>query len=56
VKGRGPDWAIEVEFADALLAVIDGGRPTLDAGNPYAGVVGQVVAAVDGGSDDRIDE
>jgi hypothetical protein len=44
---RGPDWAIEVEFADALLAVIDGGRPVLDAGNPYAGVVGQVAAAVD---------
>jgi hypothetical protein len=26
--------------------VIDGGRPALDAGNPYAGVVGQVAAAV----------
>jgi hypothetical protein len=43
---RGADYAIEVEFADALLAILDGGRPALDAGNPYAGVVGQVVAAI----------
>jgi hypothetical protein len=30
------------------MAILDGGRPTLDAGNPYAGVVGQVAAAVVG--------
>jgi hypothetical protein len=47
--GRGADWAIEVAFADALLAIVDGGAPTLPPDNPYAGVVRDVVAAIAGG-------
>jgi hypothetical protein len=37
--GRGDEWAIEVAFPDALLAVLDGESPALPADNPYAGVI-----------------
>jgi SOS response regulatory protein OraA/RecX len=33
--GRGADWAIEVAFADALLAVLQDCPATLPADNPY---------------------
>ncbi len=45
--GRGADYVIEVAFADALLALLDGAEDAaLPDDNPYAGVVRQVVAAV----------
>jgi tetratricopeptide (TPR) repeat protein len=47
-SARGADWAIEVAFADALLAILDGQRPALPPDNPYADVVRQVIAAIDG--------
>ena len=39
---RGDDYAIEVAFADALLAILKGEAPTLPDDNPYAGVVQRV--------------
>ena len=44
----GADYAERV--ADALLAVLDGGSPTLPDDNPYANVIRQVLAAL--GRDD----
>ncbi|MGQ9910545.1 MAG: hypothetical protein ACUVS2_17090 [Candidatus Flexifilum sp.] len=44
--GRGDDRTLEVEFADALLAVIDDQPPSIPPDNPYADVVRQVVAAI----------
>ncbi len=43
---RGPDWAIEVTFVEALLAVLDDQPVSLPDNNPYAPVVQQVVAAI----------
>lgn len=43
---RGDDWLIEVDFADALLAVLDGDSPSLPDDNPYADVLSQVIAAI----------
>lgn len=43
---RGDDWAHEVAFADALLTILAGRSVSLLRDNPYAGVVGQVVAAI----------
>jgi tetratricopeptide (TPR) repeat protein len=40
---RGDDWANEVAFAAALLAVLAGESPALPDENPYADVVAQVV-------------
>ncbi len=45
---RGDDWAIEVAFTEALLAILAGSRPTLPADNPYADVVQQVLQMIDG--------
>lgn len=45
---QGEDYAIEVAFADALLAILDGQSPTLPPDNPYADVVRQVVEAIAG--------
>ncbi|MBI5666363.1 MAG: tetratricopeptide repeat protein, partial [Chloroflexi bacterium] len=44
--GRGDDWAIEVAFAAALLAVLDDQPAALPDDNPYAPVVRAVVAAI----------
>jgi tetratricopeptide (TPR) repeat protein len=44
--GRGDAWTIEVEFADALLAIVDDQPPSIPPDNPYADVVRQVVAAI----------
>ncbi len=44
--GRGDDYRIEVEFADALLAVMDDQPPSIPPGNPYADIVRQVVDAI----------
>lgn len=41
-------WAIEVAFADALLAILDDQPPAIPPDNPYAGVVQQVLAAIAG--------
>jgi hypothetical protein len=46
--GRSDDWAMEVAFVDALLAVLNGESPALPGDNPYAGVVGQVVDGIAG--------
>mgnify|MGYP005861058339 CR=1 FL=1 len=43
---NGPDYAIEVAFAQALLGILDGESPALPDDNPYADVVRQVVAAI----------
>jgi len=45
--GRGADWVIEVAFADALLAVLDDQPAALPDDNLYAGVVRQVVEAIE---------
>ena len=52
---RGEEYAIEVAFADALRAVLDGGSPALPDDNPYTDVLRQIIAAIashnqDGGS------
>jgi hypothetical protein len=41
------NWAIEVAFADALLAILNGEAPTLPADNPYNGAVRQVIEAIE---------
>ncbi|PJF26209.1 MAG: hypothetical protein CUN53_08875 [Phototrophicales bacterium] len=43
---RGDDYQIEVEFADALLAILDDQPPSIPLDNPYADVVRQVVEAI----------
>lgn len=43
---RGEEYAIEVAFADALLAVLDGDSPSLPEDNPYADVLRQVIDAI----------
>ena len=43
---QGDDWANEVAFAGALLAILDDQTPTLPADNPYADVVQQVITAI----------
>lgn len=45
--GRGPDWDIEVAFADTLLAVLDDQLAELPESNPYAPVVRQVLQAIE---------
>ncbi|NUQ07183.1 MAG: hypothetical protein HUU31_25100 [Anaerolineae bacterium] len=50
---RGADWAAEVAFVEALIAIVNGGAPVLPAENPYAGVVRQVVEAVRSGEDGK---
>jgi tetratricopeptide (TPR) repeat protein len=44
---KGADYTIEVVFADALLAILDGQPPVIASDNPYAGVVGQVVKFIE---------
>lgn len=44
--GRGEDYAIEVAFADALLAILDDQPPSIPPDNPYAHAVRQVIAAI----------
>ncbi len=43
---RGADYAIEVAFADALLAILDDQPPAIAPDNPYADAVRQVVEAI----------
>lgn len=43
---RDTEYAIEVAFADALLAVLDSGSPSLPDDNPYTDVLRQVIAAI----------
>jgi tetratricopeptide (TPR) repeat protein len=44
--GKGDDYAIEVVFADALLAILNDESPTLPDDNPYAETVRQVIADI----------
>lgn len=48
---RGSDYAIEVTLADALVTIMDGGRPVLPEDNPYADVVRQLLIAIYGHGD-----
>ncbi len=45
--GRGDDWAIEVAFADALLAVLADQPAVLPDDNPYQLYLRQVIEAID---------
>ena len=42
----GPSWRHEVALADALLTALDWGDPRLDADNPYAQPVAEMLEAV----------
>jgi hypothetical protein len=44
--GRGDDWANEVAFADALLAILNDQSPVIAPDNPYADVIDRVVEAI----------
>jgi tetratricopeptide (TPR) repeat protein len=46
-SGQGDSWQIEVEFADALLAILDAGQVSIPAENPYAPVVRQVLDQIE---------
>lgn len=49
---KGDDWAIEVAFVEALLAIMDDAPASLPPDNPYASVVAQVIEAIDGYSEE----
>jgi hypothetical protein len=44
---QGVDWQIEVEFVDALLAVLDGTPPALTADHPYRQFVDHVQSSIE---------
>lgn len=44
---KGARWQAEVEFADALLALVQGETPTLPDGNPYQAALQKVLRSID---------
>ena len=47
VASEGADWAQEVAFVDALLAILDDRPVDIPSDNPYADVIRQVQQAIE---------